>query len=105
MKQNNMDKTMNEQLDAAIDQVIDLRAENTRLLHVAQELLDGISGLANIAQPFEMRIRMGASSSEKRTLDGFLTMLEQVQKRAAILVEGLDASEEQPEPEYRPDSE
>ena len=92
-------------LDTAIDELIDIKAENTRLLHVAQELLDGLSGLANIAQPFEMRIRMGASSSEKRTLDGFLTMLKATQQRAAILVEGLDAAEEQPEPEYSPDSE
>lgn len=97
--------TLEQELDNAIDEVIDLKAENTRLLHVAQEVLDGLSGLANIAQPFEMRIRMSAKSHEKRTLDAFLKMLKATQQRTAILVEGLDAQEEQPETEYRTDAE
>lgn len=88
-----MNKTMNEQLDAAIDQVIDLKAENAELVHdniilrdsiadmqlTTLNCLDGLSTVANLYEPHHIAIKMETPKEFQPIRKGILDAIAIVQ--------------------------
>lgn len=76
------------------DELIDAREELTRIKHVSQEVLDGLSTIAELASPNINRMKAQMRhEDDKIVLTGILVVFKQVQQRAALIVEGLEEDE------------
>ena len=86
---------------AAIDEINqlreelhDMRSENERLQHVAQEILDGMGLIVTLTSPKITAIRMNLRKEcSKIEYTGILQAFSQIQQRAAVLVECLGDNE------------
>lgn len=76
------------------DELIDAREELNRIKHVSQEVLDGLSAIAELASPNINRMKAQMRhEDDKIVLMGILVAFKQVQQRAALIVEGIEDDE------------
>lgn len=81
------------------DELIDAREELLRIKHVSQEVLDGLSAIANLSEPHINRLRAQMRHKDDREVfDFILQCYKQVQQRAALIVEGIGDEHQIPVP-------